>query len=507
VIPLKRFSVSLLNTFGTPSAPGCKRKMAFNYLVEGMKQPPSPAQQRGIELHDTLEKIAKVTIGERASFEVPEQHQIYVREVQAQGYLPEPGEHALPEHWMEMPTQFGISFVGKIDLIRYQTEPARLIDYKTMGDARYMLTPAEVHEDVQTNVYGHYLFREGMDEPLEGGLVYIEMPKTPPKKKAKVIPRLIQITKRQTGVIWESIQPVLEDILEVSQLDHPNDIEPNTAICPKYGGCPFRGECGIPMFASLGQPRHTPEKKKDTDMSFSDRLKAKVNGQTAAPVAAAPATVTPKATAKPAAAKPAPAAAKPTPAAPAAPVAAAPTFTEKMRAKKAAAVDAFGQPVGIVPPDAPPRDAGGADPLPVEAEAAVEAIEEADTAAVIVSAVEQASKTRGRPKGSTNAKIKGLTIYLDCMVTKGRGDVEATTLEDFWGPIEMELDEAAREAGKASWWDFAFAEQKAAISIKIQERIQKGLPNEIVVRQSSRFLMSDVLPLLIPHATQIVTRI
>jgi hypothetical protein len=478
VNPIKRFSVSMLTTFGTPDKPSCKRKMAFNYLTEGMKSPPSAAQQRGIELHDTLEKIAK-----QGPFEIPEKHKIYVKEVQAQEHLPAPGENALIEHWMTMPTQFGIPFVGKIDLVRYQTEPPRLIDWKTMGDARYMLTPAEIADDVQTNVYARYLFEEGLSEPLTGGLIYIEMPKTPPKRKAKVISRLIDITKRQSTMVWDSIQPVLEEMLEVAERDSPNDVEPNTAICSKYGGCPFRGECGIPMFATLGQPKHQPEKRKDSEMGFADKLKAKQNGTPTPEVKAAP---VPTVTA-------APTKAAPTKAAPAA----APTFTEKMRARKAAAAEGLATVAAVVPPDAPPRDSGGADPLPVEVK------DEAAQDDANVEA-ETGKKKRGRPQGST-AK-KGLIIYVDCMVTKGGGDVEATTLEDFWGPIDMELNQAATEAGKASWWDFSFSEQKGAIAIKVQERIAKGLPHAIVAMRSSNFLMSDVLPLLIPHAVQVVRR-
>jgi hypothetical protein len=456
----------MVTTFGTPDKPSCKRQMAFNYLVDGMKQPPSVAQLRGIELHDTLEKIAKVNQGDRPAFAIPKEHQIYVNEVEAQGHLPAPGENALIEHWMTMPTQFGIPFVGKIDLVRHQIKPPRLIDYKTTSDVRYMLTPAEVHEDVQTNVYAHYLFEEGLQEPLIGGLLYIEMPKTLPKKvKVKVIPRLIDLTRRQSTAVWDRIQPVLEEILEVAELDHPNDVEPNTAICTKYGGCPYRNECGLSMFAAVAT--HPTKKKETPTMSFLDKLKN--NGHTAeAPAKAAPVPVVK--TAAPAAAPKAKAAFLGAKAAP------APTPV----------VEAAAPAPEIFSPDAPDLAAGG------------------------VQEQTEAPRRAGRPKGSTNAAkaaARGLTIYLDCMMTKGGGDVEATSLEDWWGPIEMELNEAATESGKTSWWEFSFAEQKAAISMKVQERIQRGLPQEIIVRQSSRFLVSDVLPLLIPHATSVITRI
>jgi hypothetical protein len=494
-IPLKQFSVSMLTTFGTPSAPGCKRKMAFNWLM-GMKSPPTAAQARGTGFHDTIEKTVIADFDPTLPFAPPSDHRIYLDGVAP--YLPKPGEHALVEHWMEMPTQFGIPFVGKIDLVRYQLEVARLIDWKTMGDARYMLTPAEVQKDVQTNVYGHYLFGEGLEEPLEGGLIYIEMPKTPPKKKAKVVPRLVPLTKKSTRAVWDSIQPVMADIIRVAELDSPQDVEPNTMICPKYGGCPFRGECGLPMFASLSSPKHTPAKKKENAMSFADRLKAKgQNGQNRQTQPPPPVVMSPPEVTKTAAPAVAPTTSVPKG-----------SFTAKMQAKKAAQeagqVETTQQPFSIIPPDAPPRDSGGADPLP-EAEPQV-ALSDGEEAVV------EAPRGRGRPKGSTkNGEVKvtngkkSFTLYYDCMVTKGRGEVEPTHLEDFFGPVAVELDEVAASENLPSWWLLEYGPQKAALAVKIQEHIAKGLPNEMIVRTSSP-VAREILPFLVPHATKIVSK-
>jgi hypothetical protein len=274
----------------------------------------------------------------------------------------------------------------------------------------------------------------------------------------------VDLPQEHAKSVWESTRPVLDQMIAVSEIDHPNNVEPNTQSCTKYGGCPYRNECGLSMFAAVAA--HPTKKKETPVMSFLDKLKN--NGHTAeapAKVASVPAVKTA--------------------AAPAAVPKAKSAFLKKPAPAPAPAVEAAAPAPEIVSSDTPDSATGGAQE-------------------------QEAPRRVGRPKGSTNAAkatARGLTIYLDCMMTKGGSDVEATSLEDWWGPIETELNEAAVYSGKTSWWEFSFAEQKAAISMKVQERIQRGLPQEIVVRQSSRFLVSDVLPLLIPHATSVITRI
>jgi hypothetical protein len=455
------FSVSQVDTFLD-----CNRKWFFGWPMD-RKQPTTDAQARGTYIHKSIAEWITDKVPP------PVEHTIYLRALEAHF----PKHDFSVEHKLVLDTHLGIPWIGYIDLICEDPGVTVLVDWKTTSDLRYAKTPAELMSNLQLGVYAHYAYELGVESDVRAGLVYVEVPKTPPKK-VKVLPVFVDLPRDHVRGIWESTKPVIERMLAASELDDPNDIEPNTACCSKYGGCPYRIECGLSLFKGVAS--HPTKKTKENQVSFLDKLKK--NGQTDAPPAAA---VIPSVTAKKVAAAPA---------ATAAPAAPKMDFLGKKSAPAAGALPA------IISPDAPPRDVMPEEPK--VAKAAPVTVEDED--AMVVEAAVPEAKRRGRPKGSVEKK--GLIIYVDCMVTKGGGDVEATTLEDFWGPIDMELNQAAAEAGKATWWDFSFSEQKGAIAIKVQERIQKGLPHAIVAMRSSNFLMSDVLPLLIPHAVQVVRR-
>ena len=95
-------------------------------------------------------------------------------------------------------------------------------------------------------------------------------------------------------------------------------------------------------------------------------------------------------------------------------------------------------------------------------------------------------------------------IYQDCLPVKG-GEEIVTSLEDWWGPIAMQLDEhALAEKNLPSHWLMEFGEQKALVSLAVREQIaERGLPKAMHVSTSSA-IARDLLPLLIPHATLVV---
>lgn len=225
--------------------------------------------------------------------------------------------------------------------------------------------------------------------------------------------------------------------------------------------------------------------------TFLDKMRAKSNGHAAAPPPPPP-PETPQVASE----------------APPAPKAGG-SFLNRAKASQA--------PVGVVPPDAPPRDSGGADPLEPEVSA-----ETGDEVEVKVDApAPEAPKTRGRPKGSTKAAAeakaatqteaevkpttaarKEFVIWIDTMQVKGPNGVDPTLLEDWFGDIEMALNDLALEEKLPHWMLMGFGPQKAALAIKVQEKIAKGLPSVMVVNSSSP-VAREVLPMLIPHATRI----
>lgn len=488
---LKNFSVTQVNTFRD-----CPRQWFDKYVLRKV-MPPSPDLDRGNHLHTTLECYLKGRIENGSTFTPPPEHRVYVEKLVS--HYPAHDEKALVEHWMHMPTQFGIEFVGKIDLVRYQLQPAKLIDWKTTGNKafRYALTPDELQKDVQAGVYAHYLYEEGLDRPIHAGLVYLYMPDEPPVRaiEVKTLPVFNDIDRAQARKTWESIQKDLERMLELSTLTDRDKVEAKTTACDKYRGCPFKTDCGITSLAGTG--RHKTKETMTMGSFFGKNGNGKSESKPKEEV---------KANKEEAKAK-----------------TGEETFTEKIQRKKAAeqaaqetastsqdaprtrrqpasqqqgqrgALQAATQPFSIIPPDAPPRDSGGADPLPEDAAPVVAAESDGDG--------ETESRGRGRPKGST--KKKGFSIYVDCLPTKGGGDV--TIAEDWWGPIEMKLNEFAVAQRKAHYMELDFGPQKAAIALAVQEKITAGgLPPTMLVSSSSSSFNRDVLPLLIPHATQVV---
>lgn len=506
---IRNFSVSQVETFLD-----CPRKHFFSWIL-GMKPAATAAQDRGTYVHKS--------IAENITLKVPppDEHAIYLRALVP--HLPEEGCDFSVEHKLTLQTHLGIPWIGYIDLI-IESDPVVLIDWKTTSDMRYAKTPAELHNNLQLIVYAHYAYELGVKGTVSAGLVYIEVPKTPPKRKARVLPifadpplrrdyvkaiwdgtkQLVKSTDEETGedIHYPPLPEILDRMLEVARLDDPQDVPCNTTICGKYGGCPFRTECGISMFSGVAASgSHTPAKNKEISVTFLDRLKNK-NGQVDAPPPAVP-TPPPPVAAK-AAAKPQttskPVAAKPESSGPAAAPKAAGGFLAR---KKAAEVE-----VGVVPPDAPPRDTMPEEPTNGVGAKGTDSDGDGVTEIGPVP-VGDVPKTRGRPKGSTNAKAaetaqarKGFTLYIDTMKVKGAGGVDPTWLEDWFGDIEMVLNELAAEEKQPHWQMLGYGPSKAALAIKVQEKIAKGLPASMIVNSSSP-IAREVLQYLIPHATEV----
>jgi hypothetical protein len=490
VSQVETFGMDQVEIFGEPGEPGCPRKHFFSWIL-GKKPPATDAQQRGTYVHESIAKF----ITEKTS--PPTEHAIYLRALEP--YFPE-GDYSV-EHKLTLDTHVGIPWIGFIDLICEDSGQTTLVDWKTTSDLRYAKTPDELRRNLQLNVYAHYAYELGVENDVNAGLVYVEVPKTPPKRQAKVLPVFIDISRQQAAHVWDATKPVLDQMLEVSQLDDPQDVPCNTAICGKYGGCPFRTECGISMFSGVSTSgSHTPAKNKELSMStpsFLDKLKNK-NGQTSAPPPQA-------------VSAPPPVVQQPQV------VSEAPSGNRFLNRNKTAAatepaeVKTEAAPFSIIPPDAPPRDSGGADPLP-EGVVGIGPV-------VINQPAQVEAPKRGRPRGSKNsaetapaAEVKGapatstrreFVLYIDCMVVKGRGVVEPTDLSDWFGPIEMELNELAAGEDQPHWMLLGFGPQKAALALKVQEQISKGLPPSMLVSSSSP-MAREVLPMLLPHASVVV---
>jgi hypothetical protein len=482
-------------------------------------------QKFGVKVHKGIE------IRTDSGLIAPDTSEEIVPFVQAvEPFLPPIGEpEVCTELRFDMPTHLGVPWKGVIDLLRPSVRPIILRDWKTLSDFRYAKTPDELRRDIQLNSYAEYVFQvleehdEDHGDVIDGGLVYIKTAKKKKKKngeesdeksenkskkkskpkKPKVLPVVIDLHRDVVREVWQSTRPTLDQMMAIAELEDFNEVEPTTTSCDKYGGCPFRVKCGLEPRA----PGLNPKKEK-TVPSFLDKLKNKT--QTQAQTETKPEN------------KPEPertetkAETKPENKSNGQPKTG---FLAKARGQQTQAETTSAPPPSnapaptIVPPDAPARDSNAplqaGDPGHKEEQKAAAEDNDAELAAQDDANVETEAasgrKKPGRKPKATNgaAKKNGFTLFIDVIMVKGSGEIEPTTLEDWFGPIDMELNEHVKqESNLPSWWLLSYADQKAALSIAVQEKISKGLPPSMLISSSSA-LTRDILPMLMPHATEV----
>jgi hypothetical protein len=515
---LNNFSVSQVETHLD-----CPRKHALKSIFK-IPDPPGDAAMRGLSIHKTLENVGErlergVALDQALDAHVGEDApwMNYARAIAATGVLPNPGESHAREHSFQLDTHLGIPFKGVIDLILEDRKPIDIIDYKSTSDIRYAKTPKELFTNLQLVVYAHYVFQSIPDDIVRARLVYVEAKKQPLKTK---LPRTLNVAvdfnRDHVRRIWQGDLPfhsndaphllpaVLERMNANADCTDFNDIAPVTTTCTKYGGCPFRNKCGLSPFAGIASAnQHAPHKRitieESKTMGFLSNNAPKTNGTNG--TTAKPATIAAPATAAPTA--------KPNPLAPAVPG----TFLARVRGE---APPAPAVPTGVTPADAPSRmttvaqesvsTAAAADASPQAAETDSEAPKKRAGRPKKVASVETDDEQTASQPAAVAAKAgrTPFVIMINCMTVKGAGGVEPTHLDDFFATIEMELNEmAAAEENLPSYWLLQFGAQKAALAMKVQERITRGLPPVMLVNTSSN-AAREVLPFLLPHATQVI---
>jgi len=469
-----------------------------------MEDPPKESALRGIAIHKSLEKAGIRLMRGESAIDNSDPWVKFVQAVSEKGLLPPAGEKHVVEHRFSLKTHTGYPWRGVIDVMRDEITPFTMIDWKSTSDIRYAKTPADLLVDIQLASYAEYAWQAGVpaNDIIKSGLVYVEAKKIPLKKKLPhVVPVFVELDRRRVRALWESTKPTLDDMLRVAAYDDFNDVTPNTNSCEKYGGCAFKATCGISPFSNISKPQ-----TKVKIMGYFDKKTNGSNGNTTTPP---PAATTPSA--------PAPSA---TPARGGflSRTGALPTPVPKVTQ---------GVPVGVTPDDAPPRNSV---PEP-EAEVAVaqddgaetpkkrgrrtKAQIEADNAATASAAGAEnlLDATQDEPPTSVTAsptpvptagKAREFTLYLGCLVTKSRDQKQIFDFSDWWSTIENDLNAAASAEGNVPhYMMLAFGEQKAALAMKVQEAIARGLPPAMFI-DSSAPAAREVLPYLLPHATTVI---
>jgi len=480
--------------------------------IAGHRGPPSEAMLRGSAIHKAIENYllhGQISDDEYAKFVVA-----------VKPHLPALDQNVLVEKKVVIPTGFdGIPWIGFIDLLEHERNPRRVSDYKTTSDFRYAKTPHELSTNTQLISYAKYCYDEGHTGPLEIGHLYIHTRRKTPQVK----PVYVEVNQDHVESEWQKRLVTVGDMIQSATVTDGESITPNPASCGMYGGCPHRARCGFSakaLFKQLAPKEKTKEKGKEKMGSFMDKLKAanakavktKTNGQSGAPapVTAQPATVPgntgvvpPDAPARTtdaaeaqaiqeqAAAKSKRGRKKQTPAQKAAKKAEKARLALQKAEEEAAALAAEeNNPVQ----DAAPAPAPAAAPAPAPAAPAA-------APAPAAAAPAAAAPAAAAPTAADVLAAAGLTLYVDCLPTKGPNRNDFTLFEDWYMGIATKI---AEDADLIDYRLLPYAEEKAALTQAIiTAHSDHNLPSVIVVNSASMGA-KDALSVLTPFADQIV---
>jgi hypothetical protein len=394
--------------------------------------------------------------------------------------------------WLQL--EPGLGWLGYIDLLYSMRGNSMVIwDHKTTSDFRYAKTPEEIARNIQPLSYARWVYEQGHKGMIDLVLFYL---KTKPKcpKKPKVLYRSKLVSEAHVRSYWDSeVLSVIPDMKTVAAVPESDTqlLRPNTNACSLYGGCEFRGKCGIDN--SISSMFRNNTKGSEMTTSFMEKMKAnaaKENAKNAGEGAADSNKGAHTGVLSPdAAGRETPVETKGD----------EPPKTDEKKKGRKRMTDA--EKVA----SKAKRELAKAQAAVAEAEAAeakAKADEEAEAEAEQAKATEEAGTSPPKTNGANGHA--GFTLYINCYPRKDiHRDVEPTLFEDWFGPIDLAMNETALEkSDKPHYMLLSFGDQKALIFSAVKARLG-SVPDELVVNTKSQGA-SEALSILIPHATRVV---
>lgn len=483
----------------------CERYWYFGY-IQGIKLPASPAMLLGSGIHKSIEHYL-LNKGEVLDNE----HKKYVLAMVA--HLPNPKNAKSFRVELKIDLDLGIGlprWIGFIDLLQDCEDVLKVRDYKTTSDFRYCKTPVELAENTQLIAYAQAMFEQGCDKDIEVSHTYIRTRTvTPQIKTVSAI-----VTRDHVVAEWYKRIAIVKEMTIAALSDSAEDLEPTLTACGMYGGCPYRKECGVLVanpFENLG----TEKGKAIKDMDFLKKLKSAVDESSQGEVCsqAAPSRLTTAEEANEEVAK----------------KRGRKKLSEDeklsrkidreqsklnsamemLRAKKAIrvaeveAAEAAHVKIAAAPTLAEATVVVEA-PAPVVAEVLTAPIPVATEAPAVGEVRAALDKLESKAAAAPVAPVvkngkRPLTLYIDCMPVKG--ETGYVLFEDWWAEVANKISKAA---DLEDYRLLPYAQEKAAVSVSINElRKDKQLP-EVLVVSSSATGAKDALSSLIPCATQVI---
>jgi hypothetical protein len=488
----------------------CARKWYLRY-VTGIKMPQTPPQILGSSIHKSLEYY--MTMGEILDDEFKE----YVEA--AIPFLPPPAQAGhLLEHKFLLPTfEGGPLWMGVIDL-GVDEEPPVVCDYKTTSDFRYVKTPAEMESDTQLCSYAKWVQTEQQraNGYMTGVIVQLLYLHTRRKTKEKRVMQVETVlTPEQVNAIWMRDLAVVRRMVVAEQLKNVEELSPTIASCSKYGGCPYRTQCGLEIVTNPGR------KKKNDMSSFLDRMKAKQGEQTSGgnndptvlpiegviPGDGAPRTTPVLTEEEKAAAAVEVEVEKKSRGRPKLTEAQKEANKKKRAAErllaKAAAAQAEADAAEEAATAPPPPPAAEPPPAQSPAQALKAAMAAKNAAAPTTEQTVDAPPaavqvTRETVVGTCADTREGFTLYIDCWPVKGNG-VSAVLFDDWIVSVIKDIND---EIDVTDYRLLSFTQEKLALQAGLEKHL--GSVPHVLVLSTTSSVAKDAMQTLIPHAAQVI---
>jgi len=281
VSPKPHFSPSQFNT-----AASCLRKWHYE-SVQGRRQPESEAMRRGTRIHRLLEVYVQAESHplptEQTVVEYTEQlSQVLIDadgkyiSSKAVSVRPDPGEQRMANSALtHLPdprdetmvaegefllssehTGFGKPTKGFIDL--WMPDRKTLVDYKTRSSDRYDKDEEELRNDPQCIIYAKVKMLEVQPDADGKRRVHFQHINIYTNGKRAAIVRLEDITEEEVERGLTRLRGLATRMLIAESLPVA-DVPVNLNACDRYGGCPFRVECGrhgLPVYGDNWQSRN-----------------------------------------------------------------------------------------------------------------------------------------------------------------------------------------------------------------------------------------------------------
>lgn len=294
---LRYLSASAMQLADSTSPTGCARRWYYAYKL-GLKEPPSPQQDRGKELHGQVEHYLRT--GDRAGLTstvlsgmsiIPEhgadlfiEHDILLLtadelvardadmlalDAEAAGDAERARKHRADALAIRMnaiidlaPVRAaGVPLVGSIDLMHARglnkgttdvedtVDPdgtIEVLDWKFTGDLRYAKTVAELPKTIQMATYAKFVYTTAPDATgvrLSHG--YIPARGNPRKVT-------VRVSRDQVEETWNRIEGLAGYLRDAASHDEAHGVDANTKACRAFGRpCPASGVCRAQMTTSL----------------------------------------------------------------------------------------------------------------------------------------------------------------------------------------------------------------------------------------------------------------